>query len=152
MEMDALGVHILAEYYGCNNDILNDRDKIEQYLNEAAKIAGATVVASAFHNFNPYGVSGVVVIAESHLSIHTWPEYGYAAVDIFTCGNTVDPWKAYTYLKDKLMSSDFSTMEMKRGLLGTVKDHMPRCKSGNLREVYHDYKDSDKIFYDNRAL
>ena len=93
---------------------------IEQHLNQAADKAGATVVSSAFHAFNPYGVSGVVVIAESHLTIHTWPEYGYAAVDIFTCGDSVDPWKAFEYLKERLGSTHFSTIEMKRGQLKVV--------------------------------
>lgn len=118
--MDALGIHVLAEYYDCNRQILNNAKMIEQHLNDAAKIAGATVVSSAFHTFNPHGVSGVVVIAESHLSIHTWPEYGYAAVDIFTCGETVEPWKAFEHLKEVLSSTHFSTMEMKRGQLNVV--------------------------------
>jgi len=119
-DMNALGIHVLAEYYDCNSDILNDTGQIRQYLNEAARIAGATVVSSAFHAFNPHGVSGVVVIAESHLTIHTWPEYGYAAVDIFTCGETVDPWKAFDHLRENLESAHFSTMEMKRGQLHVV--------------------------------
>jgi S-adenosylmethionine decarboxylase proenzyme len=119
-EMNALGTHVLAEYYDCNTNILNNTKQIENCLNDAAQIAGATVVSSAFHTFNPHGVSGVVVIAESHLTIHTWPEYGYAAVDIFTCGDTVDPWKAFEYLKKNLESGHYSTIEMKRGQLGVV--------------------------------
>lgn len=118
--MDALGIHILAEYYDCDRDTINDTEKIERHLNDAAHLSGATVVQSAFHSFNPHGVSGVVVIAESHLTIHTWPEYAYAAVDIFTCGDTVDPWKAFEYLKEKLVSGHFSTMEMKRGQIRGV--------------------------------
>jgi S-adenosylmethionine decarboxylase proenzyme len=118
--MNALGVHVLAEYYNCNREILNNTEQIEQYMNDAARIAGATVVATAFHTFNPHGVSGCVVIAESHLTIHTWPEYGYAAVDIFTCGETVDPWKAFNFLRTRLESAHFSTMEMKRGQLEVV--------------------------------
>ncbi|MGC9325413.1 MAG: adenosylmethionine decarboxylase [Desulfomonilia bacterium] len=128
--MDALGIHILAEYYDCRKDVLKDTGKIEAWLNTAAERSGATVVSSAFHTFNPYGVSGVVVIAESHLSIHTWPEYGYAAVDIFTCGDTVEPWKAFSYLKEKLGSSHFSTIEMKRGQLNVVGQELrykPDC-------------------------
>jgi len=118
--MNALGIHVLAEYYNCNCEVLNDAKSIELSMNEAAVIAGATVVTSAFHTFNPYGVSGVVVIAESHITIHTWPEYGYAAVDIFTCGDTVDPWKAFNHLKERLESANISTMEMKRGQLEVV--------------------------------
>lgn len=119
-KMNALGIQILAEYYNCDRNLLNSEILIEKYMNRAALEAGATIVKSAFHTFNPFGVSGVIVIAESHLSIHTWPEYGYAAVDIFTCGDTVDPWKAFVFLRDKLQSSHFSTMEMKRGQIQVV--------------------------------
>jgi S-adenosylmethionine decarboxylase proenzyme len=123
-KMNALGIHVLAEYYSCNPEILNNREKVEQYLNEAAKVSGATIVATAFHGFNPHGVSGVVVIAESHLSIHTWPEYGYAAVDIFTCGESVDPWKAYKYLKERLESAHCFTKEIKRGQSNIIGQHI----------------------------
>jgi len=118
--MNALGVQILAEYYNCDRELLNNAALIEKYMNNAALEAEATIVTSAFHTFNPFGVSGVIVIAESHLSIHTWPEYGYAAVDIFTCGEIVDPWKAFDFLRDRLQSSHFSTMEMKRGQIQAV--------------------------------
>jgi S-adenosylmethionine decarboxylase proenzyme len=118
--MNALGKQILAEYYNCDRNLLNSAALIEKYMNNAALEAGATIVTSAFHTFNPFGVSGVIVIAESHLSIHTWPEYGYAAVDIFTCGEIVDPWKAFSFLRDRLQSSHFSTMEMKRGQIQVV--------------------------------
>lgn len=118
--MNALGMHILAEYYNCDTELLKNTQAIEIYMNQAATEAGATVVTSAFHTFNPFGVSGVVVIAESHLSIHTWPEYGYAAVDIFTCGDIIDPWKAFEFLRTNLHSAHFSTMEMKRGQLQVV--------------------------------
>ena len=122
--MNALGIQVLVEYYDCNREILNNTAMIEEYMNTAAQRAGATIVNSAFHTFNPHGVSGVVVIAESHLSIHTWPEYGYAAVDIFTCGETVDPWEAFEYLKEMLGSAHFSTIEMKRGQLGAVEQEL----------------------------
>jgi S-adenosylmethionine decarboxylase proenzyme len=118
--MNALGLQILAEYYSCDRELLNNAGAIEKYMKHAALEAGATIVTTAFHTFNPFGVSGVIVIAESHLSIHTWPEYGYAAVDIFTCGDIVDPWKAFYFLRDKLQSGHFSTMEMKRGQIGVV--------------------------------
>jgi len=122
--MNALGIQVLVEYYDCNREILNNTAMIENYMNTAAQKAGATIVNSAFHTFNPHGVSGVVVIAESHLSIHTWPEYGYAAVDIFTCGETVDPWEAFEYLKEMFESAHFSTIEMKRGQLGAVEQEL----------------------------
>lgn len=85
-----LGQHVLVECYGCNRTILGDSEKVEEVLITAAKDSGATVIGHQFHRFSPQGVSGFVVIAESHFSIHTWPEHDYAAVDIFTCGETID--------------------------------------------------------------
>ncbi len=114
--MQALGRQILVEFYKCNDIILKDCKKIEEYMVEACKLAKATVVTSTFHEFSPFGVSGVVVIAESHVAIHTWPEYNYAAVDIFTCGETIDPWVIFKQLELKFESLQSSMMEMKRGL------------------------------------
>jgi S-adenosylmethionine decarboxylase len=85
-------------------------------LIEAAKRAQATIVDVVFHEFNPFGVSGVVVIAESHLSIHTWPEYRYAAVDIFSCGETLQPEIAANYLVEQFGAARASVVEMQRGL------------------------------------
>jgi len=83
----------------------------------AAKAAKCHIVDVVFHNFNPHGISGVVVIAESHLSIHTWPEYNFASVDIYTCGNEVDPWKAYNYLLKHFKAKGVTALELKRGML-----------------------------------
>jgi len=110
-----LGRHILVEFYGCDPQIMNDVVQIEQHMVQAAKEAQATVVNSTFHHFSPYGVSGVVVIEESHLAIHTWPEFGYAAVDIFTCGSSVNPWISYKYLEEHFKVSYGSSMELLRG-------------------------------------
>ncbi len=118
--MKGLGRHLLVEFYGCDPEALNDVKGIEKTMVEAAEEAGATVVKSVFHLFNPHGVSGVVVIAESHLAIHTWPEYGYAAVDLFTCGESVDPWIAFEKLKEKLDAEHMFTMEINRGQLHDV--------------------------------
>ncbi|HEY3295936.1 MAG TPA: adenosylmethionine decarboxylase [bacterium] len=115
--MKALGRQIVVEYYGCNHDVLNDVAFIKRSMRDAAIVSGATIVQEAFHLFNPHGVSGVVVIAESHLAIHTWPEYGYAAVDLFTCGEDVDPDAAFEYLKEHLGADHFTAFEMKRGIL-----------------------------------
>lgn len=115
--MNALGRQILVEYYHCNPRVLNDRDEIAAAMGEAARLSGATVVEEVFHLFNPHGISGVVVIAESHLSIHTWPEYGYAAVDLFTCGEEIQPEKAFDHLKRILEAGSVSVMELKRGVL-----------------------------------
>lgn len=115
--MKSLGRHILVEFYGCSKKKLNDLRFIQQAMTGAAEYAKATVVDDVFHKFNPHGVSGVVVIAESHLAIHTWPEYGYAAVDLFTCGEEVDPWDSFFYLNREFEAASNTTMELKRGLL-----------------------------------
>ncbi|MBA9078003.1 polyamine aminopropyltransferase [Rufibacter quisquiliarum] len=119
--MDALGRHILVEFYNCSPELMNDVVHIENSMVEAAETAGATVINSTFHHFSPYGVSGVVVIQESHLAIHTWPEYGYAAVDLFTCGETVDPWVSYNFLKEAFKASHGSSMECRRGQQSLLK-------------------------------
>ncbi|SDF26321.1 adenosylmethionine decarboxylase [Sporolituus thermophilus] len=118
--MNALGRHILAEFYGCNASILNDVKKVEDIMVNAALEAGAEVREVAFHKFSPQGVSGVVVISESHLAIHTWPELGYAAVDVFTCGDRVNPWDACQHLVTKLEAAEVDAREVKRGQLKEV--------------------------------
>lgn len=114
--MEALGRQILVEFYDCKESNINDVSYIENSLIEATKASRATIISHNFHKFSPYGVSGVVVIAESHVAIHTWPEYNYAAVDIFTCGDTIDPWIIQEHLKEYFESKNVSSMEMKRGL------------------------------------
>lgn len=111
----ALGRHILCEAYGCDPGLLNDRKVVEQIMVDAALLTGAEVREVAFHKFSPQGVSGVVVISESHLAIHTWPELGYAAIDVFTCGDTVDPWEACNYLIKGFRASAADTQEVSRG-------------------------------------
>jgi spermidine synthase len=118
--MKALGRHILVEFLNCKADVLNDVVQIEKAMVQAAQIAGATVINSTFHHFSPYGVSGVVVIQESHLAIHTWPEYRYAAVDLFTCGDSVDPWVSFEHLK-KAFEASYSALEMNRGSTHVIK-------------------------------
>jgi len=117
--LNALGKHLLLELKDCDKEVLNDLSFLKGVLLAAAEEAGATVLGESFHQFNPHGVSGVVIIAESHLFIHTWPEYGYAAADIFTCGNSVEPEKAAEILVRKLGAKDHSIIEMQRGPLGT---------------------------------
>ena len=107
------------ELKDCNREVLNDLKILRSTLLAAASEAGATVLGESFHQFNPHGVSGVVIIAESHLFIHTWPECGYAAVDIFTCGNTVTPEKAAKKIITDLGAKSHSIMEIQRGILDT---------------------------------
>lgn len=115
--MNALGRHFLLELKDCDRQILNDLDALKQLLREAAIECGAEVLGDSFHRFSPQGVSGVIVIAESHLFIHTWPEHGYAAVDIFTCGTRVKPEIAAEMVIKKLGSKHQAVIEMQRGIL-----------------------------------
>lgn len=119
--MSALGKHILVEFFNANPDKLNDVSHIETSMLQAAENAGATIINSTFHHFSPFGVSGVIVIQESHLAIHTWPEYQYAALDLFTCGDTVDPWVSLDHLKNELNATNYSAMELRRGSLNLLK-------------------------------
>ncbi len=114
--MKSTGQHLLVEYHNCDCAVLNDRSAIELLMKAAAKAARAGIVDTVFYNFSPQGISGVVVIEESHLSIHTWPEYGYAAVDFFTCGECV-PEQAYEVLKQGLKASRCEKMLVQRGHL-----------------------------------
>ncbi len=88
--MEGLGKHILAEFYGCDFALLNDLKVLRRASLEAVERSGATIMSHHFQTFEPQGVSGVIIIAESHLSFHTWPEHGYAAIDYFTCGDRID--------------------------------------------------------------
>ncbi|MGI6468964.1 MAG: S-adenosylmethionine decarboxylase proenzyme [Syntrophomonadaceae bacterium] len=119
--MQSLGRHVLAEVYGCQFEVLNDIALVENIMVNAALEAGAEVREVVFHKFSPQGVSGVVVISESHLAIHTWPELGYAAVDVFTCGESVNPWDACNYLAEKFGATHVTASEVKRG---TVQSQM----------------------------
>jgi S-adenosylmethionine decarboxylase len=100
-ELRALGKHLLVELYGCNPELLKKVDAVRDIMVTAT----------------PFGVSGVVVIAESHLSIHTWPEYQYAAVDIFTCGKTIEPEQAVRHIADRFDCPHPSIVEVKRGFI-----------------------------------
>jgi S-adenosylmethionine decarboxylase len=114
--LNALGRHLLMELEDCNEETLNNLEALKAAMLTAADEAGATILGESFHRFAPHGISGVVVIAESHLCIHTWPEYGYAAADIFTCGTTVQPEKAAELLVEKLGARKHSLQEIPRGL------------------------------------
>lgn len=117
MDTRALGRHLIVDLYGCNSTLLDDVEFIMHHMVQSALEARSTVINSIFHHFSPWGVSGVVVIAESNISIHTWPEHGYAAIDVFTCGNEGDPWKACEHLRKVFESQKCDVKEEKRGIL-----------------------------------
>jgi S-adenosylmethionine decarboxylase len=118
--MKALGIHLLVEMQSCAPGKLDSVEFIEKCMLEAAEAAGAMIINSFFRKFSPCGISGVVVIAESHLSIHTWPEFQYAAVDVFTCGEKVDPWKALKYIGASLEAQSVEVTTLNRGIVNEI--------------------------------
>lgn len=138
--MHALGTHLLIELKDCDPEILKDLEKVKSALVTAAKKAKATIIDLSFREFQPFGISGIVVIAESHLTIHTWPEYRYAAVDIFTCGDHIKSEVAASYIINQLESKNPSIVEMKRGLLSHKNEKLPHkvtLGSTTFPEEYH---------------
>ena len=126
------GRHILLDVWGVDAETLNDLETIQEAMLGAAAAAGATVVDSTFHRFPVQGLSGVVVLAESHISVHTFPEHGYAAFDIFTCGTRVDPERACDHLVRAVRADDRFTRRFIRGLpSGIAENELP----DNLRAV-----------------
>lgn len=113
--METMGRHVIAELWQCDFDKLNDMDFIEQTFVDAALKSGAEVREVAFHKFAPQGVSGVVIISESHLTIHSFPEHGYASVDVYTCGD-LDPTIAAKYIAEALGSTSSELVEIPRGM------------------------------------
>ena len=113
--MESLGEHILIELYNCNKELIDNSVLLEEIMLKAAEVANATVVKSVFHNFSPQGVTGVIVVEESHFAIHTWPEHNYAAVDLFTCSEEMDYNAAYKFLEKELQADRSSFSKVLRG-------------------------------------
>jgi len=118
---EILGKQTMLELYGCQKMLLNDKVFIENTMLQAAKISKATIVQHYFHQFSPYGISGTVVIAESHINIHTWPEFDFAAIDIFTCSEDMDSEKACNFLKETFKAKDAISQTYKRGSMKHIK-------------------------------
>lgn len=123
--MDTMGRHVIAELWGCSANKLNDMQSIERMMVNAALESGAEVREVAFHKFAPQGVSGVVIISESHLTIHSFPEHGYASIDVYTCGDRIDPNVACDFITKALGATRLESIEVPRGLgpivLGDVR-------------------------------
>lgn len=120
-EMPSLGSHLLVELYGCDGETLKREELVGEVMRQAAVESEATVVAQSFHEFRPYGVSGAVIIQESHYTIHTWPEHGYAAVDLFYCGGTVMVHRAVEVLQEQFKPSRIKFLVVRRGLQSEVE-------------------------------
>lgn len=119
-EQPSLGSHLLVELYGCNEASLQEEVSVGAAMREAAVESEATVVAQSFHEFKPWGVSGAVIIQESHYTIHTWPEHGYAAVDLFYCGGTVKVHRAIEVLRERFQPERIKFLIVRRGLESEV--------------------------------
>lgn len=113
--MKTLGRHLLVELSGCRSGLLNDPEALERGLVGAVEAGGGNVLRSFFHQFEPQGVTGVVLIAESHLTVHTWPEYGYAALDLFSCGPDFDLDAARQRIERDLPARSILVKEIPRG-------------------------------------
>ena len=114
--MKTVGEHYIVEASGCNPEIIGDIERVQHILVKAAEKANVKVWAVSFHRFPPNGVSGVIVISESHLSIHTWPEYRYAALDIYTCGEYSKPEEAVNYILEEFEATSVHISEITRGI------------------------------------
>lgn len=116
MTQQVLGVHHIAELCDCDSDLLNNLSFIKESLIKAVEVSNATLISYSEYEFTPHGVTAVCLLAESHISIHTWPEKGYAAVDIFTCGDHTMPETACNYMVSALQSKNPKMTVLSRGI------------------------------------
>jgi len=126
LNMETMGRHVISELWGCDFEKLNDLEQIEQIFADAALKSGAEIREVAFHKFAPQGVSGVVIISESHLTIHSFPEHGYASIDVYTCGD-MDPSIAADYIAEALGAQTRENIEIPRGM-GPVQVKQAKAK------------------------
>ncbi len=122
--MKTLSRHMLVELFGCSPELIDDLDVVRAAVLEAIAAVGATPLAEAFHRYTPQGVSGTVLIAESHVSVHTWPEHGYAAMDLFTCGG-LDPRPGAEVAAAALGAGSHTVRTVLRGL----PEHLAEAES-----------------------
>ena len=108
--------HVLFTLYDCNSNLLNDEEYIRQLLYDTTHVMGATFINTHTHKFEPQGVTAVTLLAESHISIHTWPEDGMAVCDVFTCGETATPENGVEYMKEQLKATDIVSEQFERPL------------------------------------
>lgn len=112
-----LGLHILADLYGVEAEKIDRVEDIRELLEGAVKHANLTKISSHYYQFQPHGATGVVLLAESHISIHTWPEYGIATIDVYTCGDPSKAYKAMDYIVSKLSPTRVDKQVHDRGIL-----------------------------------
>ncbi len=114
MDTKHVGMHLVIDAWQCPRDLLNDPELIRKALTEATHVGGATLINLTVHQFSPHGVTATATLAESHIALHTWPEYGYFAADLFFCGKG-DPYQAMQWLQDALQAKQVKITEIKRG-------------------------------------
>jgi S-adenosylmethionine decarboxylase proenzyme len=134
--METLGRHVIAELDGCDARLLSQPAQLRKALLGAAEEAGATILTDEFFTFPTGGVSGFVLLAESHISIHTWPEHAYAAVDIYTCGSHTMPERACEFLSDRLRARQVRSSVLDRGLAARDGGHEHVLASRPARSCY----------------
>lgn len=122
--MEHLGRHVIIELWGCS-DVINDADHVKTAMVDAVRAANATLLNIYVHTFSPQGVTGVAVLSESHLSIHTWPEHGYVAADVFTCGATTNPQAAAEVLAQRFEAKQSVVTELQRGVFPQSPKRVP---------------------------
>ena len=113
--MTTIGYHCILELSGCPSHLLNDQEFITEAVREAARTADLTLLGEISHGFTPQGVTALALLSESHISVHTWPELGYAAADVFTCGRHAKPGKACEYLARRLGAREHHMQKIRRG-------------------------------------
>ena len=130
-----VGRHLLVDMHGCNPDLLKRVDFISETMHEAAKRSKATIVGKMFKQFEPWGVSGVIVIAESHISIHTWPELGLASVDYYSCSEMPNMDAAVSYLASTLRATKIQVVALDRGNLRVTDSYETTIKEELINEM-----------------
>lgn len=120
---EILGIHYILDFYDCERKCLISVSRINTIMKAASKIGKFSVVKSNFHQFKPYGVSGVMVLKESHFTIHTWPEYKYAAIDIFLCDTTISIDKVLEYLSIIFETTNYKITKLERGTFFAKDEH-----------------------------
>lgn len=134
--MEHLGRHVIIELWGCNDAAINDCELVKNAMLDAVRAANATLLNIYVHTFSPQGVTGVAVLSESHLSIHTWPEHRYVAADVFTCGETTKPQAAAEILAERFGAEQTVLRELERGVFPTAQPtREPNPKSNRPRKL-----------------
>ncbi|MEM1538902.1 MAG: adenosylmethionine decarboxylase [Candidatus Bathyarchaeia archaeon] len=116
-----MGIHIIAEFRGVDPQKISRAENLRVILDRVVARSGLHVISSSFHQFEPYGVSAVYLLSESHLSVHTWPEHGYVALDIFTCGNDGPAWRAFELLLEEFRPKSVEKRVIRRDIFGEVR-------------------------------